>query len=122
MADVMQLQLHGGRFALIDGADFGRTFNYTNTKGETYQFRICDLSWHCETGGGKHRRKTTYARSSVRRNGMKFSFRLHTLILGRIDGLVIDHIDGDGLNNTRANLRHLSNSENIGRAKRKAVA
>jgi len=38
---------------------------------------------------------------------------LHTLILGAIDGYVVDHRDGDGLNNRRSNLRHLTLNANL---------
>lgn len=38
---------------------------------------------------------------------------LHRLIAGAIDGQVVDHIDGDPTNNTRANLRLCSHAENM---------
>jgi hypothetical protein len=38
--------------------------------------------------------------------------RMHTIIMGKKEGLVIDHVDGDGLNNQRSNLRHCTNIQN----------
>lgn len=37
---------------------------------------------------------------------------MHIAILGRKPGYEIDHIDNDGLNNQRANLRHCTKAEN----------
>ena len=38
--------------------------------------------------------------------------RLHTRLLGKKEGFEIDHIDGDGLNNQRHNLRFVTHSQN----------
>lgn len=38
---------------------------------------------------------------------------LHRLLMQAPEGLVVDHIDGDGLNNTRANLRVVTHQQNL---------
>lgn len=53
-------------------------------------------------------RNTWYA---VRDGGEKLLY-MHRLILDAPDGLVVDHRDGNGLNNTRANLRLVTVREN----------
>jgi hypothetical protein len=42
----------------------------------------------------------------------RFNVALHHAIHGFKPGCVTDHIDGDGLNNRRANLRHVTVAEN----------
>lgn len=51
-------------------------------------------------------------RSTGRNNGHK-TVMLHHCIIGRPLAGVVDHIDGNGLNNQRRNLRIVSNSENL---------
>lgn len=48
---------------------------------------------------------------SRRRNGA--IELLHTLILGKREGLEIDHINGDKLDARRANLRHVTHAQNL---------
>jgi hypothetical protein len=55
--------------------------------------------------------KKFYAYSS-RRNEPKKSILMHRLITNATDDVFVDHIDGDGLNNTRANLRFATPSQN----------
>lgn len=54
-------------------------------------------------------RRTIYAFRNVRRNGKQTTEQLHTFLTGYP---MTDHIDGDGLNNCRANLREATASLN----------
>lgn len=61
---------------------------------------------------------TGYASHQIRRQGQRYSFRLHRILLGlplRSDGRQGDHINRDRLDNRRSNLRivpHAGNMQN----------
>lgn len=58
--------------------------------------------------------KTEYAITNIR-NGRKIvTLRMHVLIMGKVEGMVIDHIDSNGLNNRKNNLRHGTQAQNMG--------
>lgn len=80
-----QVLLPTGHKALVDDEDFER---------------VSAVSWYALKG-----HSTTYAYNR-RRGGM------HRFILSAPPGMVVDHIDHDGLNNTRANLRLCTKQEN----------
>ena len=54
-------------------------------------------------------RNTYYVRRNVARGVVAY---MHRDIMEPPDGWVVDHIDGDGLNNRRANLRIATNGQN----------
>ena len=66
-------------------------------------------NWHAVLS-----RKTVYAArtSDVEAGGKRSTIMLHRLIAAPPDTLFVDHIDGDGLNNRRTNLRIVTNSQN----------
>jgi hypothetical protein len=45
------------------------------------------------------------------------STAMHRLLLGAVRGQVVDHIDGNGLNNTRANIRIVTTAANAANAR-----
>lgn len=53
-----------------------------------------------------------YVMWSTTRDGVRVQFRLHRLILGARSGQIVDHIDGNTLNNARSNLRFVTAAEN----------
>lgn len=59
-----------------------------------------------------NRSQEGYARTSYSLSGMRKFVTLHRLIMWAAPGQVIDHIDGDRLNNQRSNLRFVSYAEN----------
>jgi hypothetical protein len=54
-----------------------------------------------------------YAKRTVVINGIKRKVYMHHAVIGKpAEDMVCDHIDGNGLNNTKNNLRFLSRSQN----------
>lgn len=86
------IQLNSGYTALVDDIDFDRInrFTWKALVGESPQGQ----RWYAyRNAGGK-------------------LVGMHTEILGAKPGLMIDHVDGNGLNNCRSNLRYATNSQN----------
>lgn len=85
----------GKYIAIVDDRDFRRVSKYT---------------WHVV--GSSSRNKTRYAQTTIRTGKSRQNIFMHHLILPPADGLITDHIDRNGLNNTRKNLRRVTHSEN----------
>lgn len=97
-----QIPLTKGYVALVDDAD--------------YEW-LSKSKWYVQVGV-----RGIYALRSIW-TGSKHTTRLmHREILGITDRAVeVDHIDHDGLNNQRTNLRACSTSQNQGNARRKST-
>lgn len=86
----IEIPLSKGKVAVIDAEDFELIGRH---------------KWHCLRA-----RKAFYAVRKVRQpDGRQRTLRMHTAITGFA---VVDHIDGDGLNNRRANLREATVRQN----------
>ncbi len=67
--------------------------------------------WMAEAASNSSR--THYAvRWMTNNQGQRRALRMHRLIIGAKPGQQVDHIDGDGLNNQRSNLRVATCTEN----------
>lgn len=83
---------HGaGRFATIDIDDVPR---------------VAGLFWYAY----QHKRTPSiYAQANVKRGGRWTTVQMHKLLLNAAE---VDHVDGDGLNNRRKNLRSATPTQN----------
>lgn len=68
---------------------------------------VSDRCWHALV-----RKRTVYARATTSVDGRKCSASMHQVILPVQSGMVVDHINGNGLDNRRINLRGSTHSEN----------
>jgi len=57
-------------------------------------------------------KNTVYALRGYRQSGKHKIVRMHREIAKTPNGFETDHIDGDGLNNVKVNLRHCTNGQN----------
>jgi hypothetical protein len=84
---------HGPRLLLLDDQDAHYYFAHT---------------WHLTAG-----RHTLYVKRTFQRPGFKKNIALHREIVGAIGPVIVDHINGNGLDNRRANLRVCRHRENL---------
>ena len=102
--DTMQVPLTRGLFATVDIQD---------------ALSVMEFRWHVTGISG---RSTHYARSSAAASRHPKRGVMHRFILQCPDDSYVDHIDGNGLNNTRANLRLATSGQNVmNRGKRRGV-
>lgn len=97
--EVAIVHLSKGYKAIIDSADANIASQY---------------SWRADIGRRKDGSiRTVYARSERRNSdGSRDVILLHRLLLSPEERMHVDHIDGDGLNNRRCNIRIASPSQN----------
>lgn len=89
-----KIPLSQNKFALIDNGDYDALSNH---------------KWYASKD-----RNSWYATRKIRIASKKITVRMHRVILGLkcFDGKEVDHIDGNGLNNQRSNLRTCTNQQN----------
>ena|SRR3990167_471292 len=90
-----QIEFFDGRSTTIDKEDFGRLAIY---------------KWYGSVSGYAVRNRSRNESLKVGKKGMVY---LHKVIVPTSRGLYVDHIDGDKLNNTRANLRICTHAQNL---------
>lgn len=87
-----EIPLTQGMVALVDAGDYEQLSQY---------------KWYAYKGNASY-----YAGRCVKRNGKVIQYKMHREILNAPKGLDCDHIDHNGLNNTRSNLRLATRSQN----------
>lgn len=92
---MIEIPLTRGLFAKIDDDDLPL---------------VLGRAWSAHDG-----QRTTYARAALaRKSGKSPRVYMHRVIIGAAPGVEVDHINGDGLDNRRANLRIATRSQNLG--------
>ena len=91
-----EIQLSRAMVALVDDEDYKNLNQYNWQAHKSYKTK-----------------NTHYAtRHTPTINGKRGFVSMHSSIMGNEKGKEIDHIDGDGLNNQRSNLRQVTHREN----------
>lgn len=97
-----RLELKSGLFVIVDASDagrvLGRTWNISRAKARPDY--VVTSTWD----------------ASAKKSGNLY---LHRYIIGAPKGAIVDHIDGDTMNNTRANLRIATHQQNMANSRRR---
>lgn len=86
---------YGDRMTFVDSVDYPE---------------VGKVGWHLDSAHAKN--GIFYARARYKIDGSFRSTSLHSFLTMPGDGMVVDHIDRDGLNSTRVNLRVCTQAQN----------
>jgi hypothetical protein len=95
-----RIPLTQGKSAIVDADDYERLSKY---------------KWNAQSSY-----RTFYARRKEEVNGKRMMIAMHKEILKVADGMVVDHINGDGLDNRKANLRAATALQNAWNRRKQA--
>ena len=80
--------------------------------------RVSQYKWQAHV----NEYKKWYAKRKFNQpDGTRKTIFMHRFILDAPDGMHVDHNDGDGLNNTRSNIKVMTAQENLAKAQNKSV-
>lgn len=85
---------HPNIFTMVDNGDYKELSRH---------------KWHA----GRYKEGGLYAKRSIRVSGKVKVLKMHIVIMGRLVGMEIDHINSDTLDNQRRNLRQCTHRENL---------
>lgn len=92
-----EIQLTQGKVTMVDDEDYDELMKF---------------KWYAYKSKGRYRTIFYAGRNKRKSDTIKFC-AMHIIIMGDMpDGYFVDHIDGDGLNNQRHNLRLATKSQN----------
>lgn len=87
-----RVPLTRGKYAIVDNEDFER---------------VSKLKWHFLNTGGGYAKHTYYLGDYKQKD-----ITLHRFIINAPEGVEVDHINGNGLDNRKCNLRLCNRTEN----------
>ena len=90
-----RIPLTRGKYAIVDDEDYEKVSKY---------------KWYCAKVVRVNDEPVYYAVKSIWKKG---KLRMHRLIMKPTGNKVVDHINGDGLDNRKSNLRLCLNNENL---------
>lgn len=96
-----EIALTQGKVAIVDDDDYDRLAEY---KWYAHKNRTCNLYYAMRQVGTAPNQKC---------------IRMHRVVANAPDGVMVDHKDGDSLNNRKANLRLCTHGQNIANRRRK---